>query len=92
MVDLSKTEKLLKSSQKKLESHLVSLEIGTPLRKKILAKAKNYVSLSSSLHTSEDSDDEDDGTPESHTLQQVPPQEAVAAVSFSLPLPFLLSR
>lgn len=80
MVDLSKTEKLLKTVLKNLETHFTSEGMGAGLRKKVITKVKHYVK-NNSLQGSEEGDEDlvsEAPTPDALLL---PPSECVAAVS-----------
>jgi hypothetical protein len=87
MIDLNKTEKLLKEAQRKLEEHFSEQEIEGGLSKKVISKVKHYARLDNTpLVDAEDSEGETE-TPS--CLRQLSSQMAVATVSiFSLHLPF----
>jgi hypothetical protein len=80
MVDLNKTEKLLKEAHRKLDDYLSEQEIEGDLRKKVIHKVKRFAKLANPpLLYDEDSDGETADTPLS--LRQLAPQTAVVTVS-----------
>lgn len=70
MVDINKTDKLLKSTMKSLETQLTSLGIGSGSRKKVIAKVKNHVKHNYESFMDTEDEDEEFATDE----QQQPPE------------------
>ena len=89
MVDLKKTERLLKEAQQQLDEHLGRLGVDGNLRKKVAAKVRHFVKLEAvpllaSLSADDsDSDDEFTANESPSSLCQLSAQTAVAIVSTS---------
>lgn len=90
MVDLNKTQKLLKDAHRKLEEQLSEQSIDGGLRKKVISKVKRYVKLETTPLLEEQEDHEDTSYESPPSLLQMSPQVAVATVSSCSPFSYYI--